>query len=374
MKRHFRRHLLEEVIGDDKRKTDPQHLWRHSGYSTPSKGVRKMRENPTPFEGVSAEGKRRTPLSMERLRAKGKKTAESIPESGELPLVVPPVGVDLDIELQEDFLLEEVLHVDAGLGADALQRCSPGADDDALLGFAHDVDDGADVVAVRIFLELLYHYLSTIGYLLVVVGQDLLADNLGGKEAEVAVGEEILVVPGLALRQQADDAVEYGLEAETLLGRGGEYLGAGNCGGPLCGQSGHCLLVTQVYLVDNDEHRAVHTAQPVDVLPVLVSLLDHIGDVQDDVGVSDGGIHVLHHGALQVVGRLEDPRSVGVDYLVVLPVDYAHYPVTGGLGLGCDDRKALPDEGVHQRGLAHVGVAYDVDETGAVGDWITHRN
>ena len=97
-----------------------------------------------------------------------------------------------------------------------------------------------------------------------------------------------------------------------------------------------------------------------------VSLLHHVGDVEDDVGVSDGGIHVLHHGALQVVGRLEDTRSVGIDYLVVLPVDYAHYPVTGGLGLGCDDGKAFPDQGVHQRGLAHVGIAYDVYKTGTV--------
>lgn len=146
----------------------------------------------------------------------------------------------------------------------------------------------------------------------------------------------------------------------------------GHGGGPLRGQGGHGLLVAQVDLVDNDEHGAVHTAQPLDVFPVLVSLLHHVGDVEDDVGVPDGGVDVLHHGTLEVVGRFEDSRSVGVDYLVVVSVDDAHDTVPGGLGLGCDDGKAFPDQGVHQRGLAHIGIAYDIDETGAVR--ITHRN
>ena len=33
-------------------KTASQLLWRHSGYSTPSEGVRETWENPTPSEGV----------------------------------------------------------------------------------------------------------------------------------------------------------------------------------------------------------------------------------------------------------------------------------------------------------------------------------
>ena len=289
-----------------------------------------------------------------------------IPERREFPLVVPPVGIDLDVELQEDLLLEEVLHVDAGLGADTLEGRAAGADDYALLGVAHDVDDGPDVVTVGILLELLDDHLGAVGNLFVVVGEYLLADDLGGKEAEVAVGEEVLVVPGLALGQQRHYASEHRLEPEPLLSRDREDFRMGHGGGPLRGQGGHGLLVAQVDLVDDDEHRAVHTAQPLDVFPVLVSLLHHVGDVEDDVGIPDGGVDVLHHGALEIVGRLEDSRSVGVDYLVVLSVDNAHDTVPGGLGFGCDDGKALPDEGVHQRGLAHVGVAYDVYETGTV--------
>ena len=50
-----------------------------------------------------------------------------IPERRKFPLVVPPVGIDLDIELQEYLLLEEVLHVDAGLSAYALAGRAAGA-------------------------------------------------------------------------------------------------------------------------------------------------------------------------------------------------------------------------------------------------------
>lgn len=40
--------------------------------------------------------------------------------------------------------------------------------------------------------------------------------------------------------------------------------------------------------------------------------------------------------------------------------------MTRSLGFGVDDAQPFPDEAVHQRGLAHVGGADDVDEAGFV--------
>ena len=139
------------------------------------------------------------------------------------------------------------------------------------------------------------------------------------------------------------------------------------------GQFRYGILVAQVYLVDDYEYGTGHFGQPVHVLAVLVALFHDIGHVQDDVGVTDGSVHVLHHTLLQGIGRLEDARGVGVHYLVVISVDYSHNPVPGGLGLGGDDGQPLAYEGVHQCGFAHVGVADDVDESGAVPD-ATHRS
>ena len=50
----------------------------------------------------------------------------------------------------------------------------------------------------------------------------------------------------------------------------------------------------------------------------------------------------------------------------IINSDDAHGAVARGLGLGGYDGHALADEVVHQRRLADVRVAYDVDETGAV--------
>ena len=44
-----------------------------------------------------------------------------VAEFSQLLLALPPVRIDLDEESEEDLLLEEVLHVYAGLGADLLE-------------------------------------------------------------------------------------------------------------------------------------------------------------------------------------------------------------------------------------------------------------
>ena len=102
--------------------------------------------------------------------------------------VGPPVFVHFDEELEEDLLLEEVLDILTSLGADALESRTGFADDDTLLGIALAVDDGVDADEFVLFLEGLHFNLDRIRDLLVVVKEDLLADDLVDKETLGLVG------------------------------------------------------------------------------------------------------------------------------------------------------------------------------------------
>ena len=88
----------------------------------------------------------------------------------------------------------------------------------------------------------------------------------------------------------------------------------------------------------------------------LVPLLHYVSHIQDDIRVSDCRVDEVHHVLLQPVVGLEDSGGVGVDYLVVFPVYYPHYPVPRGLGLGCHNGQLFPDQGVHQSGFAYIRV------------------
>src|SRR5919204_4345644 len=53
----------------------------------------------------------------------------------ERPIVVAPVGFDLDTQVQKNLGVEEPFEILAGLGADALDHLAAAADDDRLLRF-----------------------------------------------------------------------------------------------------------------------------------------------------------------------------------------------------------------------------------------------
>ena len=119
-----------------------------------------------------------------------------------------PFPIYLHKELEEDLLLEEVLDVLACLGADALESRTGFADDDTLLGIALAVDDGIDADEFVLFLEGLHFDLARIRDLLVVVEEDLLADDLIDKESRGFVGQLVLWEEGRSDGQGFFDSIE----------------------------------------------------------------------------------------------------------------------------------------------------------------------
>ena len=314
-----------------------------------------------------------------------------VAEALEFALVLSPGRIHLYKNLEEDLLLEELLHLFAGLGTHAFESCSALDYYDALLRFPDYVYHSLYGIQFLFLDELLYNYLGAVRNLLGVIFKNLLAEDFRGKETEVLVSEHIAVIPGWLLGKKRNYFLEKNVSIEViesthrkdvcLRNKGVPFLNqalngmllmlvtAGRTGSTLsllAGAGRTCIAWQLVNLVDHNYYRNGEEIKLVYILLVLLGRLVNIGDINNYISIADGRIHKVHHCLLKLIGRLEYTRSIGENYLVIVSVDYSHYPVAGGLGLGCHNGKFLPYQGVHQSGLAYVRVADDVYKAGAV--------
>ena len=96
---------------------------------------------------------------------------------------------------------------------------------------------------------------------------------------------------------------------------------------------------------------------------VLRGILYDVSDVEQHVGILQGRLREGEHRLLQLVVGLEHAGRVGEHNLHLGGVHDAHYPVARGLRLERGYGYAFAHELVHQRRLAHVGVAHYVYES-----------
>ena len=121
-----------------------------------------------------------------------------VAEPPQLPLVVAPVFADFAEELQEALLPEELLLLLAGLPSDLFELLALVPDEDSLLRVARHVDHCRYAVDAGLLAVLLDLDFAAVRDLLVVVAQDLFADDLRGEETQRLVRERILRVEGFA--------------------------------------------------------------------------------------------------------------------------------------------------------------------------------
>ena len=91
--------------------------------------------------------------------------------------------------------------------------------------------------------------------------------------------------------------------------------------------------------------------------------VDH---VHDDVDPIDGVAHQVVQTRAERRPRLVEPGRVGEHDLHAVGGPDRTDVTPGGLRLVRDDRDLLPNQGVHERGLAHVGSPNHGDDSGAV--------
>ena len=93
-------------------------------------------------------------------------------------LIATPILIDLDEGFQIDGLVKELLQRLAGLGTHLLQGNTLMTNNDTLLGVTLHIDDGIDMDALVLLLKTLYTHLNRVGDLLVIVEENLLANDL----------------------------------------------------------------------------------------------------------------------------------------------------------------------------------------------------
>ena len=250
-------------------------------------------------------------------------------------------------------------------------------DDDALLRVALHVDDGVDVNAPFVFLEALHAHLHRVGYLLVVVEQYLLADNLRHEEAGRLVGQLVLVEVGRTFGQQFPDAFQQHVRAKLVLRRNGQNLGLGQQRVPLLHNRSQRSITTSsafsllpstklVNLVNQQQHGNLHLLHLLQEVHVLFRVLHHVGHVEQHVRILQGRFRESQHRLLQLVVGLQHTRGVAEHYLHVVCVDDAHDAMARRLGLERCYGNALSYQLVHERTLTHVGISNDVYKSGLV--------
>ena len=122
---------------------------------------------------------------------------------------------------------------------------------------------------------------------------------------------------------------------------------------------GNLLLVGEVDFVDDQYDWRVGTDDSFQELLVLQCLAD-FGDKEEEVSVLEGIAYHSHHLLVELVVGVDNARGIGIDNLEILAVNDTHDAVACGLSLAGDNAKTFAYQGVHQGGLAHVGVADDV--------------
>ena len=129
---------------------------------------------------------------------------------------------------------------------------------------------------------------------------------------------------------------------------------------PFLDKGDQLLLVAFVNLVDEQKHGYGHLPYLVEEVLIFLGVFHHIGDVEQDIGIGEGTLREGQHHLLHLVVGFQHTRGVGKDDLHVFRVDDAHDAVTRGLSFKGGYADAFAYQLIHQCGLAHIGVAYNI--------------
>lgn len=123
------------------------------------------------------------------------------------------------------------------------------------------------------------------------------------------------------------------------------------------------LRVALVNLIDEQEHRYSHLLYLFEEVDVLLRILDDIGDIKQDIGISQCTLRESEHHLLHLVVWLQDARGIRKHDLHIIGIHDTHDTMTSGLRLEGSDADTLAHQLIHQRTLTHIRVTHDIYKT-----------
>src|SRR5258708_28629743 len=271
------------------------------------------------------------------------------------PCVIGPGPAHLDPGAKIDLAAEHALHVLARRRAHPLQSRAPGAHHHRLLALALDQDRRFYAPQPALLLEAFDHHVAPIRQLLPHLHEQLLAQQLRGEKAFVAVGELVRRIgrgrfgQGRTQRLQELRDVLAGMRADRNHGlkipQLGEALEKRDQLGPVLHEVD---LVHHGYDLLSGRDALCHGT----VLRPEAQRLDH---EQRDIGVARRfGRAPVERPVQGAAPTALLPRRVDKHVLAVLAGQDSGHEVARGLGLRRYDRQLLTHQAVEQARLAGV--------------------
>ena len=130
---------------------------------------------------------------------------------------------------------------------------------------------------VFLLLEFLYEHFCRVRYLLVIVEEEFLTDDLCDEETHRFVGQRVFAEEGWRRGKELDDAGLQVVYVEVLDGADGEDLSVGKTLLPGVYEGFELLIVLEeVYLVDDEEHRHCLLGHAVEEVLVFLGVFYYV--------------------------------------------------------------------------------------------------
>jgi len=283
-------------------------------------------------------------------------------------LALTPVLLHLHPQLQEDLAPAHCLNLLPRGHADFLQHLPPFADDNPLLRLALDQQRGMDVGhIITALLEFINAHRQGVRHLIAQQQQGRLADQIGRDFALIEIGQLVFGKLRRRDRQAGFQRREQLLQPAAGDRRKGHRRSVRDEGLVRVSARFPRLGRHQVNLVEAQQQvrfapqRGQQAGNP---LIVLIRLLTRIHQEEHDVHPIERLFGFLIQKLTEFMLRGMNAGRVHKNQLRCLSRQDAQLTAAGRLRPRGDGGDLLPQQGVDERGLAHVGLAQDGDETG----------
>src|SRR5258706_840645 len=268
--------------------------------------------------------------------------------------VLRPSAADLDPDFQIDLAAEKLLHVETRSGGDLFHLAPTRSDDDRLVSFLLHYDGGMNPAQAALLLEFLDFHGGAVGKLLAEKAKQLLANHLRGEKPLVAIGQLVSGMDRRLLRQVARKRAPQLVEPLAAAGADRNDFLELRFARRLFQKRQQARGVGGVDLVHDQEQRdpGGHLFQQHAIFCAEALRFDdqdrHIDRLERSAN------QAVHHAIERTAMPSLESGRIDEDELRRLRREDTAKAMSSGLRLARGDAEFLPQQRIHQAGLADV--------------------